>query len=66
MQNIEFTRLIRIGDSKGVVIPIEILRDLQWERGDYIVFAVGKSDVLCARKMSDSEIKNIKPDVINY
>ncbi len=64
MINFQITKLVRVGTSLAVVIPVNILRDLKLERGDQIVFAIAESDVLCMRKITDAEKLQIKPPVI--
>lgn len=64
MISFQVTKIVRVGTSLAVVIPVNLLRGVKWERGDQIVFAVAESDVVCMRKMTDAEKLQIKPPTI--
>lgn len=64
MINVQITKVIRVGNSLSVVIPVNILRELGIKRGDQIVFAIAEGDVICMRKISDAEKLKIKPPPI--
>jgi antitoxin component of MazEF toxin-antitoxin module len=64
MINLQTTKIVRVGTSLAVVIPINILRDLGIERGDHVAFAVAEGDVICMRKITDAEKLEIKPQII--
>lgn len=61
----ESTKLIRVGNSLAVVIPIHILRELLIFRGDTLVVGVSQNNIICLRKMTDEEILQVKPDVMS-
>ncbi len=61
MNSLFSTKIIQIGTSKGLVIPVEILRALQLDRGDLMVFAVYSEGQFICRKLSPVEIENLKP-----
>jgi antitoxin component of MazEF toxin-antitoxin module len=65
METLDITKLVRVGTSYGVIIPVHILRALHIERGDHVVFAVGHDDVICMRKVSDDTVLQIKQSIIN-
>lgn len=64
MINMQITKVVRVGTSLAVVIPVNILRGLFIERGDQVVFSIAAGDVLCMRKITDAEKLQIKPPVI--
>lgn len=64
MINFQITKIIRVGNSRAVVLPVNLLRELKIERGDQVVFAVAEGDVICMRKITDAEKLQIKPPVI--
>lgn len=39
-------RIVRIGSATGVVIPVDLLRTLGFERGDWVSLAVWKDHLL--------------------
>jgi len=61
MINLQITKIVRVGTSLCVVIPVNILRDLRLERGDQVAFAIAAGDVICLRKITDAEKLEIKP-----
>lgn len=64
MQTIFITKIIRVGNSLGVLIPSEILKGYHWERGDILVFGFAGQDHLYIKKLSDKEINDLKPNEI--
>lgn len=64
MQILYITKIVRVGTSFAVVVPINILRSLFIERGDQIAFSVADGDVICMRKITDAEKLQIKPPTI--
>ena len=65
MINLQIGKITRNGTGLAVIIPKNILRALNIERGDNIVFSVAQGDILCMRKISDAEKLQIKPPVIH-
>ena len=61
MINVQITKIVRVGTSLGVIVPINILRDLRIMRGDQVAFSVAAGDVICLRKITDAEKLEIKP-----
>lgn len=66
MENLYFTKVIKVGTSLGIIIPKNILTGIEWKRGDMIIFASYKTGQLLARSLSDSEIQEIKNKTIQY
>ena len=64
MQSIFITKLSKQGTSLGVVIPVEILNAYHWQRGDVLVFGFAGEEQLFLKRLSDKELKEIKPNVI--
>lgn len=60
MEDIYTTRLMQVGTSKGVVIPVQIIRALNWERGDLIVVVAHQGDKIILRKVTDAEVLQLK------
>lgn len=65
MENLRITSVQRIGNSLGVIIPAHVARELGFTRGDQIVFAVYSENQIVLRKLTQEEIINIKPPIIN-
>lgn len=60
MEQLKITKLNRIGDSLGIIIPKNILSALKWERGDQVVFGIFNDDTVAVRKITNEEIKTWK------
>jgi hypothetical protein len=65
MENIYITKIIRVGDSCAVIVPVPVLKGLKWQRGDFVVFGFLEGDRLFVKRISDLEIKNLKSNDIN-
>ncbi len=61
MQTIYITKIREIGTSHGVIIPKPILTALKYQRGDCLVFGFAGHDQLFLRRLTDDEIRKIKP-----
>lgn len=46
MQSIFISKIHRIGTSLGIVIPVEILRAYNWQRGDFVIFGFAGGEQL--------------------
>ena len=57
MINVKITKLIKVGDSLGVIIPKNILEALKWERGDQIVFGIYDEQNIIIKKVTNIELK---------
>lgn len=60
MEQFYNTKLRKIGDSYGVIIPKPIITGLGWKRGDVVVFYVGEGDTLSMRRLDEQTIKQLK------
>lgn len=60
MDNLYTTKLVKIGTSRGVIIPTNILTGLNWQRGDSIIFTFGYDDTLIIKKLDDETIRRLK------
>jgi len=45
------SKIIKVGDSLGLIIPAVVCRDLDIDRGDFFEIAVYDRDVLFARRV---------------
>lgn len=61
IQTIYFSKICKIGDSHGIVIPVEILRGLNWQRGELIAFGFAGTEQIFLKRLSDVEILKMKP-----
>jgi len=64
MQNLQITKVMRVGSSLAIVIPVNILRALKIERGDQMTFGVYADDVICIRKISAEQLRELRPPQI--
>ena len=55
---------MRVGSSLAIVIPVNILRALKIERGDQMTFGVYADDVICIRKISAEQLRELRPPQI--
>lgn len=56
-----FTKIIKVGSSHGVVIPVNILNAYNWQRGDFLICGFAGGDQLYLKRPSDAEINLLKP-----
>jgi len=66
MENINTSKIIKVGNSLAVVIPVSILRGLKIERGDRVVFGVYNENTFAVRKVSSEELRKLKPDALAF
>ncbi len=64
IETLVLRKITKVGTSLGVVLPAEILRGLNLFRGDHLIFRVLENDVIAIRKITNEEMKILKPDVI--
>lgn len=64
MEQIEITKIVKIGNSYGLLIPQKICKGYKLQRGDHVVFGFGEPDILFIRKLSDDELRNLKPQPV--
>ena len=55
------SKVMKIGTSHAIVIPVYIMIALGIERGDYMVWAVYSGNTITARKMTPDELASLKP-----
>lgn len=60
MDNIITAKIIKVGSSKAIVIPVNVLSGLGWERGDNVIFTFGFDDTLIIKKLDDETIRRLK------
>lgn len=59
-------RVLKIGNSVGVVLPVELTRGLNIRRGDLVTFAVLSETGIVIRKLLDREVKALTPTDIPF
>lgn len=64
MRNPFSTRIRKIGTSFGVIIPIEMLRGHNLQRGDFVAFGSIDPDTIAIRKLSKELLDQINIPVI--
>ena len=65
MELIKLTSVIRVGSSLAVIIPVGVCRELNYQRGDQIAFCVYGNDVIAMWKLSDDDIRSLRPPLID-
>lgn len=60
MEPLYTTKIKRIGTSNGISIPVDILRGLNWKRGDRVIFTFGFDDTLIIKTLDDETIRRLK------
>jgi antitoxin component of MazEF toxin-antitoxin module len=63
MEKLRITSVQRIGNSLGVIIPAHVARDLNFRRGDQVLFALYTSGNISLRKLTDAELLELKPPI---
>lgn len=54
-------KVMRVGNSRAIVLPSEICEALQIETGDQVAFAVYENDIIQIRKLNVEELRAMKP-----
>lgn len=60
MEELYITKIVKVGTSKAVVIPTNVLEGLGWQRGDRVIFTFAGDDQLIVRKLNDETIRRLK------
>ena len=60
MENLYITKVVRVGNSLGVIIPKNILVGINFKRGDTIMFSEYAPGQVMLRCLTDIEIRNLK------
>lgn len=61
MEQIYIGKIIRVGSSNAIVLPANILQAYNWQRGDHVVFGFNSEQALFLKKLSDDELRKLKP-----
>ena len=64
MQTVFISKIIKVGSSYGIVLPINIMGAYKWQRGDHVIFGFSDDKALWIKKLSDEELLNLKPQII--
>lgn len=65
MENLHIGKVLRVGDSLGITIPINVLRALKWQRGDTIVITNFAFEQFTVVRLPDEKIKELKTELAN-
>lgn len=60
MEELYMTKIVRVGTSKAIIVPVNVLDGLGWQRGDRVLFTFAGHDQLIVRKVDDETIKQLK------
>lgn len=60
MEYIYTTKVVKIGDSRGLIVPKPVLNGLGWQRGDTVIFTFGYDDTLIIKKLDDETLRRFK------
>lgn len=60
MDNLYTTKVIKVGTSKAIIIPVNVLSGLGWLRGDRVIMTFGYDDSLIIKKLDDETIRRLK------
>ena len=60
MEELHITKIVKMGNSLGIIIPSNILKGYKWERGDRLIFGMTADNVLSVKRPSDKEFKELK------
>ena len=61
MENIKVGKVIKVGSSLAVVVPAQLARAMNLERGDQIVYAIFSKNQFVVRRLTDEELRAMKP-----
>lgn len=60
MEELYITKIVKVGTSKAVVIPTNVLEGLGWQRGDRVIFTFAGQDQLIVKRVTDEDIRKLK------
>lgn len=66
MEKLYLTKLMRFGTGHCFIMPQELKRALEIERGDYVTMAAYDEGVVLIKKVTDAELRALKPKYIKY
>lgn len=66
MANDGMHRVIKVGSSLGVVLPVAVCRTLGIARGDLVSFGVFEENTVVIRKVTPEQLKQLAPKTILY
>lgn len=66
MENPNIGKIIKVGTSHAIVIPVSILRALKINRGDRVVFAVYDENIFAVRRLTQEELRGLKPGDVSF
>ena len=64
MENLHITKVVRHGDSLGIIIPVEVLRGVGLQRGDTLLLGMFSPGQFTAALLSDEKIKQLKINTV--
>ena len=64
MDKVYTARIMRVGSSLGLIIPKPLLKQLNIERGDTMVFGAFSDGVFAFRRVGDQELRIFDPPII--
>lgn len=66
MEILKITSVIKVGGSVAVIIPADIARQMEIQKGDQLICVVYVSGTIGLKKLSDAEKLQLKPPHIPY
>ncbi len=66
MENIKLGKVIKVGDSLAITIPVSILRGLKINRGDSVVIGVYDENTFAVRRVPAQELRDLKPGELKF
>ncbi len=61
METFYITKIIKVGNSYGIIIPQEILNGFHWQRGDHLIFGFGGTEQIFLKRLTDKDMEKLKP-----
>lgn len=66
MDEVRIQRVIKVGTSLAVVLPVNVCRALCIQRGDRVAFGVFEDNTLVVRKLTEAEVRALRPQQFKY
>lgn len=57
MENLLIGKVCKVGTGHGIIIPVRILRALNFQRGDRIIFGDFKDDSFRIKRFDDNQLR---------
>lgn len=66
MENVNTSKVIKVGNSLAITIPVAILRGMKIKQGDRVVIAAYDENIFAVRRIPAKELRSLKPGELKF